>query len=156
MKPLSYSPKQDKELDASLKKLILYVEDDANNQQVVAYRIGKKYNLLFATTAEEACRILTERGKDLFVVLMDIELKDSQMNGIELTKLVRGISDRIHVPEYARLVPVLEIPVFLVTSYGKKYQADLPSCGADAVVLKPVEFAELEEALMNCMRKKQS
>ncbi len=154
MKPLTFTSKQEKGLDASQKKLVLYVEDDANNQQVVAYRIGKKYNLLFAANAEDACRILSERGKELFVVLMDIELKDSKLNGIELTKLIRGLLDRGHAPEYARLVPVLDLPVFLVTSYGKKYQADLTSCGADGVVLKPVEFAELEEALINCKRTK--
>ena len=154
MKLMTGASRQDLDLETSQKKLILYVEDEPNNRLVLDYRIGKKYNLLYASTDLEACRILSMRGQELFVVLMDIELKDSALNGIELTRLMRGLLDRSLVPEHARSVPLLQIPVFLVTSYGSRYEDELAECGADGVIAKPVEFAALEESLMNCALKK--
>ncbi len=147
MRIMAVKAKSNKEREGQPRKLVLYVEDDLNNQKVLTYRIGRTYDLLFAVNDSEACRLLSERGQELLVVLMDIELKDSQLNGLELTKLAKGLLDRSLVPEYARTVPLLQVPIFLVTAYGKKYEADLSACGADGVIMKPVSFASLEEVL---------
>ncbi len=129
------------------KPLLLYVEDDPTNQLVARCKLERKYELLLAGSAAEACTVLGRQGPELAVILMDIELKESEMNGIQLAKLIRGRLDRGAVPRYAKDVPVLDIPIIFVTAYGTKYDAEeLRSCGA-RVIDKPVDFVDLETCL---------
>lgn len=130
------------------RELILYVEDDDDNWLVAELRLRAAYELLRATTSEQACRLLTQRGSELAAILMDIELRGSELNGVALTELLRGRHGRAGLPAYAQAVPTLSTPVLFVTAHGAKYSdAQLLAIGANAVIPKPVNFGELNIAL---------
>ena len=130
------------------KKLILYVEDDEDNWETARLNLHRRFRLLWARTSQEACQHLVEHGPDLSAILMDIELKGSDMDGIELTKMIRGRIDAASLPKYAKDVPRLDVPVLFVTAYGAKYSEEaLRAVGGDRRIDKPVRFGELSIAL---------
>ena len=128
---------------------ILYVEDDPQNVAVAQLRLGKRYEVLVATDDVSACKILKEHASELTAILMDIELKGSVLDGIALTRLVRGKLPEASLPSFARGVPILTIPVIIVTAYVEEGEKALKSSGADQFFPKPVEFIKLSLALAN-------
>ncbi len=129
---------------------LLYVEDNDDNWAVADLRLGSKFLLMRAKNDREACETLIKDGPRLCAVLMDIELQGSQLDGIELTRLMRGISQRPNLPTYATAVPKLSTPVIFVTAYNQVYSEDaLRAAGGDKVMSKPVDFPALNLALMN-------
>jgi CheY-like chemotaxis protein len=137
------------------KELMLYVEDDDDNWDVAELRLGKLFELVRAATDREACALIRERRDDIHVVLMDIELRGSELNGVELTELLRGNAlpaGRV-IPEYARNLPPISKPVVYVTAHGARYtSAQLMLSGADKVISKPVDFADLQTALSELLQ----
>jgi len=128
---------------------VLYVEDDDANWRVAELRLTQGYQLLRAESSEAACRILKKQGQELSAILMDIELRGSELNGVDLTKLIRGKRAELELPTYARDVPVLlNTPIIFVTAHGAKYSdAQLVLAGGDKVIGKPVDFGALSVAL---------
>jgi len=136
--------------DSSQKRnpLVLYVEDNAENRYVTKLNLGATYDLLFAVNDREACQILATQGQDLSLILMDIELQESILNGVELTELVRGTLKRTDLPDYTQAVPKLKTPILFVTAYSNVYErTKLLLAGGDGVVDKPVNFSNLEQAM---------
>jgi len=136
------------------KELLLYVEDDDDNWEIAELRLGKKYDLIRAATDEQACRLIRERKSEIDVILMDIELRGSELNGVELTELMRGnrLTGRTHLPAFARDLPAISKPVVYVTAHGARYTSvQLLLSGADKIITKPVNFAELQVALAELM-----
>jgi CheY-like chemotaxis protein len=128
---------------------VLYVEDNDDNWHVTELRLGRTYALVRAKTDREACEILSQ-PRNLYAILMDVELGGSRLNGIQLTKLIRGTLADSDLPGYARNVPLLEVPVLFVTAYGNAYpRSDLLACGADDVLGKPINFTQMNVALAN-------
>jgi CheY-like chemotaxis protein len=133
---------------AAPRPLVLYVEDDEANRQVAVYRLEKRYELLCAKNDREACLLLQQRGTELAIILMDIELKGAALNGVELTRVIRGRRDRADLPPYAQGVPVLTTPILFVTAYGDRYRTpELLRAGGDEVIAKPVDFVALHTAM---------
>ncbi len=66
---------------------ILAVEDDHISVEYLKFALKKKYNLLFASSAEEALNLLL--NNNINIILMDISIKGS-MNGLELTEKIRN------------------------------------------------------------------
>jgi CheY-like chemotaxis protein len=67
-----------------------------------------------------------------------------ELDGIQLTKLLRGKLREIDTPAYAKGIPVLEVPIFFVTAYGERYPEDeLLAAGGTGVFHKPVDFAKV-------------
>src|SRR5687767_1777325 len=131
-------------------ELLLYVEDDDDNWEVAELRLGKTYELIRARNDQEACALIRARRGEINVILMDIELRGSQLNGVELTELLRGNSlpHKPQLPEYAQDLPVVSKPVIYVTANGARYSgAQLMLSGADKVISKPVDFRQLQMAL---------
>ena len=130
------------------RELVLYVEDEIENWEVAALRLKRNYELLHAADDRAASEILRERGRELSAILMDIQLKGSQLDGIALVKVIRGAMPVANLPPYARGVPTLSIPIFFVTAYTTRYlESDLLAAGADKLVSKPVDFPQLTLAL---------
>ena len=128
--------------------LVLYVEDNDDNWHVAKLRLSDGYELVRAVDAREACRVLRARGAELSAVLMDIELRGSDLNGLELTELLRGKRPRATAPEFARDLPTLAAPIIFVTAHGAKYtDATLLAAGGEKVIAKPVDFGALSLAL---------
>jgi CheY-like chemotaxis protein len=129
------------------KHRVLYVEDNDDNWSVIELRLGATYELLRASSDREACKILSEQT-DLYAILMDVELAGSKLNGIQLTRLLRGTLPMNERPPYAALVPKLDVPVLFVTAYAAAYaQQRLLEAGADDVLAKPIDFTRLNLAL---------
>jgi CheY-like chemotaxis protein len=128
---------------------VLYVEDNDDNWRVTQLRLSRSYDLVRARTDRDACAVLAQSGK-LYAILMDIELSGSRLNGIELTKLIRGKLELASLPDFARNIPRSNVPVLFVTAYDNVYpRADLLAAGADDVLAKPVDFTRLNLTLAN-------
>ena len=127
---------------------ILYVEDDDENWDVAEYRLSNVYHMVRAANSEQACRLVVEHARDITVILMDIELRGSELDGIELTTLFRGKPLNRLVPAYARDLPTVTKPIIFVTAHGVRYSdVELMLFGADKVIPKPVKFEALSLAL---------
>ncbi|MEY4508530.1 MAG: Response regulator receiver domain [Pseudomonadota bacterium] len=129
---------------------ILYVEDEDSNWRVAELRLSNGYDLRRAESSEAACRILKHSGTELSAILMDIELRGSELNGVELAMLIRGKrAELAQVPAYARDVPTLaQTAIIFVTAHGGRYtDAQLLAAGGDKVIPKPVDFGALSVAL---------
>lgn len=137
------------------KELLLYVEDDDDNWEIAELRLAKNYDLVRAATDEQACRLIRERKSEIDVILMDIELRGSELNGVELTELLRGnrLAGREYLPAYARDLPAVSKPVVYVTAHGARYTSvQLLLSGADKVITKPVNFSDLQLALTELLQ----
>lgn len=131
---------------------LLYVEDNDDNWAVAELRLGQRFQLIRAATDRQACEQLAKHGPRLCAVLMDIELQGSELNGIELARLIRGTSQRPMLPAFAKTVTPLPVPIIFLTAYNQVYSEDvLKAAGGDMVMPKPVDFRALNMALMNLM-----
>lgn len=148
MKPLQPSSAKDVPMSGG-RKLVLYVEDEESNRKVAMMRLGRTYDLLLATSDREACTVLRDQGPSLYAVLMDIELKGSVLNGIQLTMLLRGRLPAAEIPSFAQQVPVIpDLPVLFVSAYSGRYtESELCGFGGNRLISKPVNFVELTNAI---------
>ncbi|MDB4990866.1 MAG: hypothetical protein JWN04_6044 [Myxococcaceae bacterium] len=135
---------------ASERVRLLYVEDDDENWHVAELRLSEEFDLVRAQNSREACRIVKESAGDLMAIMMDIELRGSELNGIELTELFRGKRPNKVLPEYTKGVPTYTNPIIFVTAHGARYSdVELMLFGADRVIPKPVNFSALSLALQS-------
>ena len=129
---------------------VMYVEDDDENWQVAQLRLDNQFDMVRARDAQEACALLKAHGSEFIVILMDIELRGSDLNGIELTELFRGKRLNKELPEYARNLPTFINPIIFVTAHNARYtDVELMLFGADRVIPKPVNFETLTFALQS-------
>ena len=114
---------------------VLYVEDNEANWAIANITLRKSYYLEHATNSDQAMELLNNRRFDL--ILMDIELKGSKLDGIQITRSIRksGMSYE-------------KIPIIFVTAYSARYsRADLLAAGGDDLVEKPVDFPKLQASM---------
>jgi CheY-like chemotaxis protein len=129
---------------------ILYVEDNDDNWRVAELRLGAKFALARAHGDEEACKLLRSAGDQFVAILMDIELQGSVLNGIDLTRLIRGRPLSVAVPAFAVGMPRFDMPVIFMTAYGEIHaESTLRAAGGDSLMTKPIDFKQLNMALMN-------
>jgi CheY-like chemotaxis protein len=146
-RPTQQTPSRE-QATAEPRRRILYVEDDADNRLVASMRLEKKYDIIFAATDVEACAAMIKHGSELAIILMDIELKDSQLNGVELTRLARGHLAGTQLPSYAQGVQPLSAPILFVTAFATLHRREqLIAAGADEIIPKPVDFVALHTAI---------
>ena len=147
MKTLGYVKNRDRKTTES-QPLVLYVEDNLENQRVASLALRKKYDLQILANSRDVCEFIQKSGDRISIILMDIELQDSDLNGIELTRLLRGTLNHPSLPEYAKAIARLDVPILFVTAFGDKYStASLLEAGGNRVIAKPVDFVELQLAM---------
>ena len=130
------------EKPAEEKPLILYVEDDDTNWDLTNVALSERYRVVRARNAKEAFSLLSERPFDL--ILMDIELSGSSLNGIEITQILEKVPSAPQ-PVPAPMVEVDGTPIIFVSAYSAQYsKKDLLSAGGDDLVTKPVDFTPAE------------
>lgn len=128
------------------KERLLYVEDDDESFRSAELRLRDGFVLSRATTGEEACSRL-RAGSGWSAILMDTELRGSDLDGFELMKLLRGRL-RGEPPAYALGMKPVETPIIFLTSQDSKHsEAALLLAGAEKVIAKPIEFGTLTLAL---------
>ncbi len=116
---------------------ILIVDDEPDVADLFRQRFRRevrqgRYVLHFATSGEEGLRRVAEIGRELIVILSDIN-----MPGMDGLTLLRKIKQRRP-----------ELPVVMVTAYGDdERMRTAEQLGAAAFLPKPVDFDRLKERL---------
>ncbi len=126
---------------------VLCIEDDYINWLVFDLRMRHACTIDHARNSSDALALINTRRYDL--ILMDIELANSDLNGIELTKLLRGMPP---FPAQGDIVTkVKDIPIIFVTAYYALYETDdLIAVGGTDLVTKPIDFRELAAKIERC------
>ncbi len=143
-----FAPEQ-RSAEASSKLNILYVEDEDTNWEVTEFSLRTRCQLTRARTDREAFTKLRRHSFDL--ILMDIQLAGSALNGIEITRVLRR-SFTGALPEYAVGVSAPDVPIVFVTAYASAYaRKDLVRVGGNESIYKPVDFVRLQLVLSRLM-----
>jgi CheY-like chemotaxis protein len=131
--------------EAAEKKRVLYVEDDDVIWEVAEFALKKEFDLTRARDAREAFSLLAANTYD--VILMDIQLSGSDLDGIGITRILKGRYDG-DPPSYANGVSAQGAPIIFVTAYTALYKKeDLERAGGDERISKPVDFTRLSLAM---------
>jgi CheY-like chemotaxis protein len=132
---------------------ILYVEDEVENWDIAYLRLSDRYLMERASADFEAVERIRSFS-EYAAILMDIQLKGSQLDGIKLTLLLRGRLEEQHVPSWGRGLQPITTPIIFVTAYGDRHgDGVLQQAGADVVIGKPVNFNKLTLAISNARMK---
>ncbi len=119
-------------------KKILYVEDDTINALILKKLLGKKYEITVAIDTTTCLEIIKKEIFDL--ILMDINLGNERMEGLELMKRIKQI------PQYS------DIKIVAVTGLSlAEEQTQLLKEGFDAFLLKPVDEFTLKDTVQNLL-----
>jgi CheY-like chemotaxis protein len=129
--------------------LVLYVEDEDDNFVIAQLRLRGRFRVLRAATDEEACDMVRRHGPELRAVLMDLQLRGAELDGNQLVKLFTGQPVNRPLPPFARNLPRLDAPVFVVTAYGATLPADVEVPEAVSFFSKPVDYTHLIKVLQS-------
>lgn len=129
--------------------LVVYVEDDADTFKIASLRLQPKYRLLWAQNDREAVDLIAHHHAQLYAILMDVELKGSLLDGLDLVRLLRGRALSRPTPPFAQRLPVLaDLPIIVLTAYTARHsEADAKAVGATHFATKPIDFTRLNLAL---------
>jgi CheY-like chemotaxis protein len=120
------------------KKNILAIDDLPLELAIYRNILGRLYNLRSAGSAPEALHLLATVPVDL--IILDIEMPG--MSGFELLHQIRLM------PKF------MNIPIIIVSSHsGGQFIAHAMSQGADDLLPKPVNPAELLQRIGNLLEK---
>lgn len=116
---------------------ILVVEDNDRNRRLLKILLkAKGYEVIEATTGEEAMNCLRDQMPDL--VLMDIQLPN--MDGLALTRKIKSEAK------------TSGIPIIAVTAYAMKGDKKrILEAGCDAYISKPIDTRELPLLIANVL-----
>lgn len=138
-KPESYQPLSDKR--------VLVVEDNTVNQMVVCGMLKK---LGMATTiannGEEAVSLYQTRHHEYDLILMDCEMP--VMDGYEATRKIRFIESECNL----KAKPILALTAHALPEHASK----ATQSGMNSHIAKPVDFATLQETLVDHLINKHS
>lgn len=110
------------------KKQILLVEDDSINAFVIQKFLEKDFQITHANSSSKALSFVHSTTNQFDVVLMDINLGDEKIGGIELLK------------EFRTSQLLQNIPIIAVTAFANNNEAqELLAEGFNAYLSKPVE-----------------
>ncbi|MDY7226448.1 response regulator [Hyalangium rubrum] len=127
---------------------VVYVEDEEDNWIVTELQLRRRFHLAWAKDDRAAFELLRQPPRPLHAILMDIQLRGAGMDGIQLTRALRGMTPAAELPEYARALTPVVAPIIFVTAYGSRYsEAELLAAGGSSVIPKPVDFVALSLAL---------
>ncbi|KAB2833705.1 MAG: response regulator [Candidatus Brocadia sp.] len=110
-------------------KNIMVVEDNEKNRKLMRVVLkAKGYNVIEATTGEEALNLLKNQKPN--IILMDIQLPG--IDGLTLIKQIKADS------------VTKEIPIIAVTAYAMKGdEQKILDTGCEAYMSKPIDTHEL-------------
>jgi CheY-like chemotaxis protein len=113
-------------------------------------RLRRAYRLLRARHDREACTLLRAHHAELVAVVLDVDMPGSVLDGLMLTRVLRGRVPSQAVPPFARNLPDPNAPIVLVTERADSYsEQELVQYGGDGLIGKPVEIHKLTLALLD-------
>lgn len=117
---------------------VLIVEDDFVNALVLTKYLEKDFVLKHVTNGYDAIKTMQQEKFD--VILMDINLGDETLDGIEATKRIR------------EFVPKEQTSIFAVTAYtGEDFRRKVQHNGFDAYYAKPINKEIIITAIQNSL-----
>ena len=123
---------------------ILYVEDDDVVWEVAELALRNEYQLTRAKNAKEAFEVLSKETFE--TILMDIYLSNSDLDGIQITQVLKGRA--LAAPAYAAGITTPNTPIIFVTAYTARYsEKELLDAGGDDCIWKPIDFIGLSLAI---------
>jgi CheY-like chemotaxis protein len=110
---------------------ILLVDDNEDFRSVLKTVLEGKGFLIGEASDGEAA--LQELGRaDYHLAIVDLDMP--RMNGLELTRRIKGIRSTF--------------PVMMITAYASFYSpGEILAAGVDAFLQKPVDFSRLQKAI---------
>jgi sigma-B regulation protein RsbU (phosphoserine phosphatase) len=125
--------------------VVLYVEDEEINWALTEKRLRDAYFLTRAADARSTFVALQKQRFDL--ILLDIQLKGSELDGIQICRILRGKAGSAPVPAYTANV-TSDAPIIFMTAYTARYnKAELLAAGGSELIIKPVDFTGLSLAM---------
>ncbi|OOP57508.1 MAG: two-component system response regulator [Candidatus Brocadia carolinensis] len=120
-------------------KNVMVVEDNEKNRKLVRVVLkAKGYNVIEATTGEEALNLLKNQKPN--IILMDIQLPG--IDGLTLIKQIKADS------------VTKEIPIIAVTAYAMKGdEQKILDTGCEAYMSKPINTQELPLVIEKYIKK---
>ena len=135
--------------EADGRALVLYVDQDDTSVQASSDRLRHAYKLLRARHDRDACELIRAHHRDLVAVLLDVDMPGSVLDGILLTRILRGRVPTQAVPPFARNLPALDVPIVLVTERPESYsEQEMVRYGGDRLMHKPMEIHDLTLTLV--------
>ncbi|GJQ50042.1 polar-differentiation response regulator DivK [Candidatus Kuenenia stuttgartiensis] len=120
-------------------KNVMVVEDNEKNRKLIRVVLkAKGYNVIEATTGEEALSLLKEQIPD--IILMDIQLPG--IDGLTLIRQIKADAGK------------KDIPIIAVTAHAMKGdQQKILDTGCDAYMSKPIDTRELPLTIEKYLKK---
>jgi YesN/AraC family two-component response regulator len=115
---------------------ILIVDDEENVRTLLIIALEVDYNIIAAGNGQEGLRLFKEHNPDL--VITDINMPI--MSGVEMVRLMRGLSPDIKIIAHSSFIRPYEEPEML-------------KAGADICLKKPVSLQTIEEAVKTLLTK---
>ncbi|MCR4292659.1 MAG: response regulator [Candidatus Kuenenia sp.] len=121
-------------------KNVMVVEDNEKNRKLIRVVLkAKGYNVIEATTGEEALSLLKEQRPD--IILMDIQLPG--IDGLTLIRQIKADVDK------------KDIPIIAVTAHAMKGdEQKILDTGCDAYMSKPIDTRELPLTIEKYLKNK--
>ena len=114
---------------------ILLVEDEEQIRSILVRRLQKRqFEVVIAADGEKACAMAKAELPD--VILMDIGLEGSSIDGLEATR-------RLKAEETTQRIPVIALTAHAVSGWPEKIR----DAGCDDYETKPIEFPRLLEKI---------
>lgn len=130
--------------------LVLYVDVDDRTFEASSERLRRAYKLVRARHDREACELVRAHHAELVAVLLDVDMPGSVLDGLLLTRVLRGRVPPQAVPPFARTLPPLDVPIVLVTGRRQGYsEEELVRYGGDRLIHKPVEIHKLTLTILD-------
>ena len=121
---------------------ILYIEDEDINWEVAESELEPRFNIDWARSARDAFWLISQNIYHM--ILMDIQLSRSDIDGLEIARILKRRPVQTFVPEYAKGVEALDTPIVFVTAYTARYSKDdILDAGGEDLLSKPVNFTLL-------------
>jgi two-component system, cell cycle response regulator DivK len=118
---------------------VLLVEDTEDNRFMMKRLLEMSgYRVVEATNGEEAVRVAEAESPSL--ILMDLSLP--MIDGLAATRLIR------------KLPGCQKTPIIAVSAHDTSdFLAEALEAGCNSYITKPIDFSELEELILNELRK---
>jgi CheY-like chemotaxis protein len=120
-------------------KTILLLDDESMLLKLLGSVLSRHYNVIKATTAEQALRVFIEHGRQVDLLVADLSL--AQSSGIQVALLLRSV-----IPA----LPVVLTSGYPVDAWCERDSADLDRLGPNSVVVLQKPFPS--QALLKTIR----